>query len=181
MTPERPATVVYCGVSLDGFLARADGGIDWLDIPGEEGEDYGWGEFFPTIGAIVMGRATFEKLLSFDTWPYGDTPLIVLSTTLTAAPEHLTGRVEISSLAPPALLNHLAARGFRRVYVDGGRTVQSFLRQDLIDEMVVARLPVLIGSGIPLFGDLEADLAWEHLDTRIYPNGLIRTHYRRQR
>jgi dihydrofolate reductase len=175
---------VYIATSLDGFIAREDGGIDWLETAGPvEGEDFGWSEFFPTVDAIVMGRRTFETALGFgpDAWLYGSTPLVVLSTTLKTLPEGVRATVELSSLAPRALLQQLAERGCKRVYVDGGKTVQSFLREDLVDELVVTRIPVLIGKGLPLFGPLERDLAWEHVATKVFANGLVKSSYRRKR
>ena len=177
----RLTTVVYIATSLDGFIARPDGAIDWLGKPEDDGdEDYGWAEFISSIDAIVMGRATVEQALGFDGWPYeGMPPLTVLSTTMTQVPEQLQGKAEVSSQHPRELLEHLAARGCQRVYVDGGKTIQSFLREDLIDELVITTLPVLIGQGIPLFGALAADVAWEYLSTKTFEKGLVKTHYRR--
>lgn len=175
-----PTTVVYIATSLDGFIARPDGAIDWLGEP-PEGEDYGWAEFIAGIDAIVMGRVTFEQVLTFGAWPYEGTPLVVLSRTIDTVPERLRGKAEISSSPPDVLLRELAARGCRRVYVDGGAVIQSFLRDDLIDELVINTLPVLIGEGIPLFGALPGDLAWKHLSTEAYPKGLVMSRYRRRR
>ena len=179
MTISRPTTTVYIATSLDGFIARPGGEIDWLGEP-EEGEDYGWAEFIAGIDAIVMGRATFEQVLTFGTWPYEGTPLTVLSTTMKTIPEHLKGKAEVSSLQPLALLEHLAAMGRKRVYVDGGKTIQSFMRAGLIDELIITRLPVLIGQGIPLFGPLDGDAAWEHLSTKTFGKGLVKSSYRRR-
>lgn len=180
MTPKRPTTVGYVATSLDGFIARPDGALDWLGQP-EEGEDHGWASFIATVDTIVMGRATFEKVLSFDAWPYEGTPLLVLSRTLKSIPEHLQGKAEICALDPDALMQAMAEKGCERVYVDGGKTIQSFLRADLIDELVITRIPVLIGRGIPLFGALDTDLAWEHLTTETLAKGLVKSAYRRSR
>lgn len=179
----RPTTVVYCAISLDGFIARPDGGIDWLDLPEEdENEDYGWGEFIPQIDHIVMGRATFEKVLEFGTWPYGDTPLTVLSTTLKSVPEEMAEHeVRVASMEPRALLDDLWESGCRRVYVDGGRTVRGFLADDLIDELVLTTIPVLIGEGIALFGPVGRDLSWTHASTETFAQGLVKSHYVRDR
>jgi dihydrofolate reductase len=175
----RPETVVYCGLSLDGFIARPDGAIDWLGAP-PEGEDYGWSEFIATIDALVMGRKTFELLLTFPEWHYGATQLFVLSRTLRELPARAEGRAELTALGPAELLAELGRRGKRRVYVDGGLTVQSFLAADLIDELILTRLPVLIGQGIPLFGPLGGDLWWDHQATRTFRDGLVRSRYRRR-
>lgn len=175
----RSSTVVYIGTSLDGFIARPDGAIDWMGEPPAEGEeDCGWAEFHASIDAIVMGRGTFEKVLTFGTWPYGVTPVTVLSSTLRSIPPHLGDKAELSSEAPRALLQRLASRGRKRVYVDGGRTIQGFMRAGLIDELIVTTIPVLIGQGIPLFGPLDGDLRWEHVSTRTYTEGLVKSHYR---
>jgi dihydrofolate reductase len=173
----RAGTVVYVGTSIDGFIARPDGGIDWLEQgPPLPGEDYGWAEFHASIDGMIMGRATYEKALSFDTWIYGSLPITVLSTTLKSAKN-----VEVSALAPLNLLEQLGSQGKKRIYVDGGKTVQSFLREDLIDELVITRVTVLIGQGLPLFGPLQKDLKWQHVSTRTFPDGLVKTHYRRAR
>lgn len=176
----KPKTTVYIAKSLDGFIARLDGSIDWLGEP-EEGEDYGWAEFIATIDTIVMGRVTFEQVLTFGTWPYEGTPVVVLSTTLRSAPEGLQGKVELSSLEPRELVRALNERGFGRIYVDGGKTIQSFLRDDLIDELIITTLPVLIGQGIPLFGPIDSDMAWEHRSSQVFERGLVKCSYRRCR
>lgn len=166
--------------SLDGFIARPDGELDWLGDPPEDGEDYGWAGFLASLDAIVMGRATFEKVLSFGVWPYGELPLTVLSSTLREVPRHLAGTVDVSGLAPAALLAELGERGRRRIYVDGGRTVQSFMAEGLIDELVLTTIPVLIGQGIPLFGALKEDVRWQHVSTDAFASGLVQSTYRRR-
>ncbi len=176
--PQRPETVVYIATSLDRFIARPDGALDWLG-GGPEGEDFGWAEFLASVDHIVMGRITFEQVVSFGQWPYEGTPLTVLSTTLETVPEHLAGKAEILSGEPGAVLDHLARRGRWRVYVDGGATVQRFLRADLVDELVLSTIPVLIGDGIPLFGSLDSDLRWQHRSTVTYDQGLVQSTYRR--
>jgi dihydrofolate reductase len=177
---QRPTTVAYVGTSLDGFIARPDGDVSWLPPPAE-GQDYGWSEFIATIDALVMGRATFEKVLSFGGWPYEGTPVYALSQTLEGVPQRLEGKAEVSSLAPHPLMQRLAAVGHDRIYVDGGRIIQSFLRADLLDEIVVTTAPILIGKGIPLFGSIDADMPWEHLSTQTYDGGLVKSSYRRKR
>lgn len=180
MTAARPEMVAYIATSLDGFIARTDGAIDWLPSPAAAGEDFGWSEFIAEIDAIVMGRKTFEQVLTFGMWPYEGTPLIVLTSTLTEVPEHLIGKAECVCLAPTALMANLAERGYRRVYVDGGQTIQSLLRTGLLDELIVTTIPVLIGSGIPLFGPLDDDVPWRHLGTETLTGGLVRSRYRRR-
>jgi dihydrofolate reductase len=165
---------VFVGVSVDGFMARLDGALDFLPEGG--GEPHGYDEFMATVDALVIGRNTYETVLGFDAWPYGDKPVFVLSThDLPAAPagavfEHLSG-------TPGAIAAALASRGFRHVYVDGGVTIQGFLREGLVQRLVVTRVPVLIGTGIPLFGALAHDVALRHVATRSYASGLVQSEY----
>ena len=165
---------VFIGTSLDGFIARANGDLDFLPPGG--GEPHGYDEFMATVDALVIGRKTFETVLSFDTWPYGDKPAFVLSTrTLAAAP--LGAVVEGMSGAPAEIVSKLAARGFRHIYVDGGITIQRFLQAGLIQRLIITRVPVLIGAGIPLFGAIQRDIVLRHVGTRQYASGLVQSEY----
>jgi dihydrofolate reductase len=167
---------VFVGVSVDGFLARPDGSLDFLPPGG--GEPHGYDEFMATVDALVIGRRTYETVLDDDPWPYGDRRVVVLSSRpidFTALPG---GRAEWMSGAPAQIAARLAADGVQHVYVDGGITIQGFLRAGLIERLVVTRVPVLIGAGIPLFGSLPRDLALEHVATRSYASGLVRSEYR---
>lgn len=170
---------VFIATSLDGFIARRDGAIDWLPgLDSDPGENYGYDDFIASVDGLVMGRNSFEKVLEFDPWPY-PRPVVVLSRSLdpSAVPPALAGKVEISPLPPRALMQSLADRGWTRAYVDGGKVIQSFLRAGLIADMVITRVPVLLGEGLPLFGPLEGDIALRHLETRAYPSGLVRSRY----
>lgn len=170
---------VFIATSLDGFIARKDGSIDWL--PGLEGdptESYGYDAFLASVDGIVMGRNSFEKVLTFDEWPYPKRVIVMSrSPNVAKIPEHLIGKVEFSSLSPLKLMADLADRGWRRVYVDGGQVIQSFLRAGLIADMVLTRVPVLLGTGIPLFGPLESDIRLGHRETREYASGLVQSRY----
>lgn len=170
---------VFIATSLDGFIAREDGSIDWLERPGLEQEDHGYDGFIAQMDGLVMGRGCYEMVRSFAHWPY-DKPVIVLSTQLagTEPPDELRDRVWFTDISPTDLMDALDSEGWNNVYVDGGKVVQSFLRDGLIDEMVVTRLPVLIGAGRPLFGALPDDQEIVHVDTKIYPSGLTQSHYR---
>lgn len=172
-------TIVYIGTSLDGFIARADGEIDWL-VKFEKPVKADYGEFISKIDAVVMGRGTFEKVLTFPTWPY-EKKVFVLSTTIKQVPAKLRGKVTVLSMKPRELLNYLSDEGFSNIYVDGGKVIQSFLKEDCIDELIITKVPVLIGSGIPLFGDLDHDLPFKHIRTKVYSNGLVKSHYKRKR
>jgi dihydrofolate reductase len=165
---------VFIATSLDGFIARANGDLDWLPPGG--GEEHGYDAFIATVDALVIGRKTFEKVLSFDTWPYGEKPVVVLSTR-TLAPAPFGAVVERMSGPPAEIVAQLAARGIRHVYVDGGITIQRFLRAGLIQRLIITRIPVLIGAGIPLFGVTQRDIALEHVGTRQYASGLVQSEY----
>ncbi len=165
---------VFVGTSVDGFIARRNGDLDFL--PADSGEPHGYDEFIANIDTIVMGRKTFEKVLSFDGWPYGTKPVVVLS----HAPLRLSdinGVVEQMAGEPADIVATLAGRGLRHLYVDGGETIQAFLRAGLVNRLTITRVPALIGEGIPLFGALPHDILLHHLETRHYPSGLVTTKY----
>lgn len=165
---------VFVGTSLDGFIARRDGKYDFLDTGG--GEPHGYDEFMATVDALVMGRNTFEVVLAFDSWPYGQKPVIVLSSRpLPPAPPGVV--VERMAGTPSDIVAQLAARGFRHIYVDGGNTIQRFLSAGLITHLTITRVPVLIGSGISLFGPLPRDITLSHVATRHYASGLVQSEY----
>ena len=166
---------VFVGASVDGFIARADGALDWLPEGG--GEPHGYNEFFASVDVLVIGRNTFEKVLTFEAWPYGGKRVVVLSSRpvdLSAA-----GRAVVEQMSgPPAeIVSQLAASGAHHVYVDGGITIQEFLRAGLIQRLIITRVPVLIGDGIPLFGALPRDVRLRHVATRHYPSGLVQSEY----
>jgi dihydrofolate reductase len=165
---------VFIGTSLDGFIARANGDFDFLPPGG--GEPHGYDEFMATVDALVIGRKTFETVLTFDTWPYADKPVFVLSTRA-LAPAPIGAMVEQMSGEPAQIVSQLAARGLRHVYVDGGITIQRFLRAGLIQRLIITRVPVLIGTGIPLFGALQRDIVLTHVATRQYASGLVQSEY----
>ncbi|HET7041535.1 MAG TPA: dihydrofolate reductase family protein [Gemmatimonadales bacterium] len=167
-------TSAFVGTSLDGFIARPDGGLDFLHVEGAGGN--GYEEFVATVDALIIGRKTYETVLGFDRWPYGTKPVFVLSSGPVASPP--AGAVlERLSGTPEEVVTLLAARGFQHLYVDGGVTIQRFLRAGRIDRLIVTRVPVLIGAGIPLFGPLEADIPLRHLSTRPLAGGLVQSEY----
>jgi dihydrofolate reductase len=165
---------VFIATSLDGFIARANDDLDWLPPGG--GEEHGYEAFMSTVDALVVGRRTYEKVLTFDTWPYGQKPVVVLSTqALASAPPGAV--VECMSGPPAEIVSRLAGRGVEHVYVDGGITIQRFLEAGLIQRLIITRIPVLLGSGIPLFGPLPRDIVLQHLGTRQYASGLVQSEY----
>ena len=173
-------TTVYVGTSLDGFIARKDGDIDWLvKYQNKEVHD-SYNEFISRIDAMVIGRGTFEKVLSFAEWPY-EKKVFVLSTSLKQIPGTLNEKATLVAMKPAELLNYLSDKGFSNIYIDGGKVIQSFLREDLVDELIITKVPELIGTGIPLFGYLDNDLRFEHIKTNIYSDGLVKSQYKRKR
>ena len=167
---------VFVGASVDGFIARADGGLDWLPEGG--GEPHGYDEFMASVDAIVIGRNTFEIVLGFDPWPYGDKRVVVLSSRPLDLSVVRGGRVEQRAGDPATIIAELAADGAANLYIDGGITIQRFLRAGVIERLIVTRVPVLIGEGIPLFGPLDRDIRLSHVATRCYPSGLVQSDYR---
>ena len=175
------ANHVYIATSLDGFIATSDGGLDWLEeIPNPDKNDYGYGDFMKNIDAIVMGRKTFEKVLTFGQWVY-EKPVFILSNRLTNLPEEILGKAEIVSGDIKEIIAQLNQKGYQNLYIDGGRVIQSFLQEDIVDEMIITRIPILLGKGIPLFDKLEQHLQFRHEKTEIYNNTLVKSHYTRIR
>ncbi|MGH3146629.1 MAG: dihydrofolate reductase family protein, partial [Rubrobacter sp.] len=170
---------VYIATSVDGFIARENGGIDWL--PGGEdaegSEDYGYQEFIGSVDAIVMGRNTYDLASSFGSWPYGEKPVVVLSSRQVDIPDAIATTVESMTASPREVVRRLAERGFGHLYVDGGKTIQGFLGEGLIQRLIITKVPVLIGAGIPLFGPLSHDVRLRHLETRQFENGLVQSEY----
>lgn len=171
-------TIVYIGTSLDGFIARADGDLDWLTQFADDDAIHAYEEFMKRIDAIIIGRGTFEKILSFPSWPY-EKKAFVLSSSLKQLPDTLRDKATLLSMKPRELLSYLSGMGFSSVYVDGGKVIQGFLKEDLIDELIISKVPVLIGNGIALFGFLGADLPFKHIKTEVQSNGLVRSYYKR--
>ena len=170
---------VFIATSLDGFIARRDGGLDWLDnangtVPA--GEDCGYGEFMASVDVLVMGRKSYEKVLSFGAWPY-DKPVVVLSRGKVEIPPELAGRVSGSGEAPDELCRRLEGEGVRRVYLDGGVTIQRFLAAGLVDDLTLTLIPVLLGEGLPLFGPLDGDRPLRLVESRRFDFGFLQVRY----
>ena len=166
---------VFIGTSLDGFIARPDGALDWLPEGG--GEPHGYDEFIASVDALVIGRKTFETVLTFGAWPYGDKRVVVLSSRPVDLSAAIGGVVEQMAGPPAEIVARLAASGAQHLYVDGGITIQRFLREGLVQRLIITRVPVLIGAGVPLFGTLPHDVRLRHVATRSYPSGLVQSEY----
>jgi len=167
---------VFVGTSLDGSIARPNGDFDFLPVGG--GESHGFDEFMASVDVLVMGRNTFDQVSTFDPWPYGEKRVVVLS----SRPIDLSAvaGIAIEQMAgPPAeIVSQLAASGVGHAYIDGGITIQSFLRDGLIQSLTITRVPVLIGEGISLFGSIPHDIHLTHVATRQYKSGLVQSEYR---
>ena len=166
---------IFIGTSLDGFIARPNDELDWL--PADGGEPHGYDEFMASVDALVIGRKTFEKVLTFGDWPYGDKRVVVLSSRPVDLSVVRGGRVEQISGTHAEIVAQLAASGAHHLYIDGGITIQRFLRAGLIQRLIITRVPVLIGEGIPLFGSLPHDVRLQHISTRHFPSGLVQSEY----
>ena len=166
---------VFCGVSVDGFLARPDHALDFLDTHGQE--PHGFEEFFRSVDVVVIGRRTFEVVKTFGGWAYGKKPVVVLSSRPLDFSWIKGGAVEQMSGEPAAIVVQLEAKGHRHAYIDGGITIQRFLSAGLIDRMTISAVPVLIGTGIPLFGVVPRDIRLRHVATRTFRGGLVQNEY----
>ena len=174
--------LVFIAQSLDGYIADRNGGLEWLSaIPNPDRQDMGYESFYQGIDALVMGRLTFETVCGFEMdWPY-DKPVFVLSNTLDSVPEPFREKVKVVRGPLSGILDRIRGEGYSRIYVDGGITVQQFLKEDLIDELTVTTIPVLLGGGTPLFGELPEKMEFELVESRVFLNAMVQTRYRRKR
>lgn len=176
---------VFLGMSVDGFIARLDHDLSWLtgdaDVGGApddgEGGDFGFAEFVSGIDALVMGRSTYDVIAPMAEWPYQGRPVHVLSSSLA---EGADARIVVHRSFDEAV-QALTDAGYRRVYVDGGRTVHQFLTAGLVDELTLSRVPVLIGTGHTPFGEFPADIPLEHVRTQAFSGGMVQSTYRVRR
>lgn len=167
----------FIAASLDGYIADRNNGLEWLEqLPNPENSDFGWAEFMRGIDAVILGRKTYDLVAGFPAWPY-DKPVFVVSRTLRELPEKLAGKAELASESPPDLVARLAKRGFHDLYIDGGQTIQGFLREDLIDEIIITWAPIVLGGGIPLFGPLEKKLDFKLKTSEVLNEYLVKSHY----
>lgn len=176
----KPKISVFLATSLDGFIARKDGSLNWLNnantvVP--QGEDCGFRAFMGSVDTLVMGRITFEQILSFGEWPYGATPVIVMSSRKIEIPAHLPKTVTSSSESPLQLVERLSNQGAKHLYIDGGITIQRFVQAGQLDEMTITLVPVILGEGKSLFGSLQKDIQLTHLSTHSYDFGFVQLKY----
>ncbi|TDF35537.1 dihydrofolate reductase [Alteromonadaceae bacterium M269] len=176
------ANTVFIATSLDGFIADKDDGIDWLhSMPNPTNSDMGFALYMSNIDAIIMGRNTFELVLSIDVdWPYIK-PVFVLSHSLKTVPTELKEKVFLINGAPEDVLKIIHEKGFKNLYIDGGVTIQNFLKEDLIDSMIITTIPILLGQGIPLFSELKAPLKFSCIKSEHIIQGVVQSHFVRNR
>ena len=171
---------VFIATSLDGFISRDDGSIDWLmkaNTLAPFGEDGGYKSFISTVDGLVMGRHSYEKVLSFDEWPYGNPPVVVMSSQSVTIPKHLITCISTSKETPIALVHRLSKQGAKHLYIDGGVTIQGFLTNNLINELTITLVPVLLGSGRSLFGKLNSDVDLNQVAIRTFEGGFVQVKY----
>ncbi len=171
---------VFIATSLDGFIARKNGDIDWLMKAQEKatGEDFGYDDLIQSIDYLVMGRGSFEAVLKFPEWPYYGTKVIVLSRTIKALPQGFEGKAELYNGSIEGLHNRFKREQCKGIYIDGGKTVQSFIMEGIVTDIIVTKIPVLIGDGIPLFGNPGKDISLNLVEAKGYTNGFVQLHYR---
>lgn len=171
---------VYIATSVDGFIAKPGGDIAWLLRPEyatSEMKGLSYDDFISTIDTLVMGRNSFEKVLSFSSWPYESMPVVVLSSKGMTVPNHLQGKVRIESGTPEQIVSQLASEGKRHLYIDGGITIQRFLKARLINEITITLIPILLGEGIPLFGTTDIEQPMRLIDAVASNNGFVQVRY----
>jgi dihydrofolate reductase len=177
----------FIATSADGYIAKSDGGVEWLESSGNldvdmsEYGDMGFSDYFSSVDCMIMGRKCMEVIASFnltpEQWPYGDTRIIALSSTIKEAPKSLPGRVEMYSGDINLLLSSLEGEGYKHAYIDGGATIQSFLKLERINEITITQVPLLLGGGIPLFGKMDREIKLENAEVTSYPNDFIQIKY----
>lgn len=174
--------IVFIARSLDGFIAGKNGELDWLhSIPNPDNDDMGYQALMDEVDAILMGRTTYQTVLGFDCpWPYKK-HVFVLSNTLKEVPEDLAGQVTLLSGSVHSILEKIHAKGYNTLYIDGGRTIQQFLQEDVIDELRLTTIPILLGGGFSLFGDLKKPLEFEHVKSEVFLNQIVQDTYRRKK
>ncbi len=171
---------VFIATSLDGYIARFNGKLDWLEINRDtsKSEDFGYAAFLGSVDCIVMGRNTFEKVVSFSEWPYHNKRVIVLSRRWKQIPDQFVEYAELYSGKVELLTVELQNQGVRHVYIDGGITLQSFIQQHLLNEITITTVPILLGSGIPLYGITKGDIELELLHSKSFDSGFVQSKYR---
>ena len=173
--------IAYLASSLDGYIADSNGSVDWLNtLPNPDKSDFGFSDFLSSVDALLMGANTFRTVQSFGMWPYTK-PVFVLSNSIKEIPEGFQDKIELVKGKVEYVLKELEKKGFENIYADGGDVVKECLNQNILDEIIITRVPVSLGSGISLFPSSEASLNYEHLGTEVLGVGLVKSHYKIQK
>lgn len=170
----RPKVSVRVGQSIDGYIAKKDGNIDWLYYGHSGDEEYGFKDFINSIDGLILGKNTYEVVSNFDQWPYDGKRVIVLSNSL----KNVRPEAELYTGSLKDLLSKLHSEGIKHVWVDGGVTISKFLEEGLVDEISISVIAMILGSGIPLFNPMNAEHKCELLSTKSYPSGLVESKYK---
>lgn len=179
MTPINKLKIsAFIATSIDGYIAKKNGDIDWLTkfiLPTDENEDKdcGFSKFFSSVDALVMGRNSYDVVSNFETWPYEGKRVVVLSSTLTSVCE----KAELFKGDIGYLIEKLQTDGIKHIYVDGGATISQFLNMGLINQIIISIIPVVLGSGIPLFSKINDDKWLQLVSSQAYSNGLVQIRY----
>lgn len=171
--------VLYIAQSLDGYIATESGGLEWLDLVAAEGEDYGYNEFVATVDTVIIGRKTYDKVMSFGIeFPHKGRSTHVVSRTLSGTTEDVSFyNGDISKL-----ITEIRQSPGKHIYVDGGsELVLEMLKNDLVDRFIISIIPVMLGNGIRLFQSGFSQLNISLVDCVKYPSGLVQLHYSRKR
>ena len=178
---EKGKNIIFIATSIDGYIADKEGGLSYLEMVSNPDQvDMGYTKLMERIDALLMGRNTFEMVLSFGIdWPYNK-PVYVLSNTLTEVSEDLKGKVELVKGSLQEVVNCIHAKGHHHLYIDGGKTIQQFLKEDLIDEMILTTIPILLGGGVPLFADLPKSMEFNLKDSEVFLGEVIQRTYHRK-
>jgi len=172
---------VYIAQSLDGFIAKEDGDIKWLEeFPNPEGSDFGFADFMNEIDAILMGRKTFEVVHSFGFWPY-DKSVYVVSNTLHSLKTEYDGKAYLIKGTLGEMLGELESKGYENIYLDGGKLIQSFLKEDLVDRMTITTIPTILGTGIPLFDKIGKEFRWDLVKSEVLNSYAVKSEYIRKK
>lgn len=172
-TTNRPKVSIYIATSIDGYIARKDNSLDWLEYGHQGDEDYGFKEFMNSIDALILGRNTYEVVSAFEEWPYSGKRVIVLSNTL----KEVRKEAELFCGQLTDLVSMLHSESIKHVWVDGGITVSKFLDAGLVDDITISVIAMILGSGIPLFSTMSREHKCHLISTQSYPSGLVQLKY----
>ena len=173
---------VFIATSLDGFIAGKNDELDWLStFPEIDHIDTGFHDFTSGVDAILMGRNTFKIVEGFDGEWFYKKPVFVWSNSMEEMPGKFKDKAFLISGTLDEVLQEIHGKGFIKLYIDGGKVIQTFLKEDLIDEMIITTIPVLLGSGIPMFGDLPKQLVFECIKSTRFLDKVVQNHFVRSR